>query len=199
MVVGAEAAVREQGQCSFVFVRGPRWSRTAFAVGVREQFANGSRTVPQNSVPQSSVPQSKQCIIVFLTAVMLRLKFHKASEVHKHPGLSSPCTHIRSQLAQDKRLGALPPALHMCVKRCCKGSSSILRRSAYIKPSFQLPAGSPGPYVTARAICRGCMGCRGCWGVDTVTIGALDFCINAVLVWPSLWGEFDLMGVLESS
>ena len=33
-----------------------------------------------------------------------------------------------------------------------------------------------------------------CWGVDTVTIGALDF-----LVWPSLWGDFDLMGVLESS
>ena len=38
-----------------------------------------------------------------------------------------------------------------------------------------------------------------CLGVDTVTIGALDFFINAVLVWPSLWGDFDLMDVLESS
>ena len=35
--------------------------------------------------------------------------------------------------------------------------------------------------------------------MDTVTIGALDFFIIGVLVWPSLWGEFDLMGVLESS
>ena len=36
-------------------------------------------------------------------------------------------------------------------------------------------------------------------GCGWTSSGRVDFFIIGVLVWPSLWGEFDLMGALESS